>query len=151
MNIIEVERKITGEIKWDLIREELKKYSGLSYIVEETKETIIIDKKFIKEFTNSESTKFAKKTIKRLKVNLIDHLQEIIEKSTSKTHEENKEEKHKKDASEGWDKYDIGFNYHTIDDKSNERILEYQGMVVIRCVDDKKYLYDVINIKKRGM
>lgn len=63
---------------------------------------------------------------------------------------ENKNQKHNLDAKYGWYRYDSRFAIAIYNnDNEVERYNVYKVRMIIRCdADGKKYLYDMINIKK---
>ena len=63
---------------------------------------------------------------------------------------ENHEEKHKRDAKNGWYRYDSRFALPVYDDQGElERYNIFHASMLVRHSNDGKlYLYDVIDIKK---
>jgi hypothetical protein len=63
---------------------------------------------------------------------------------------ENKEEKHNRNAKYGWYRYDSRFALPVYDENGTvERYNVFHASLIIRHSEDgKKYLYDVIDIKK---
>ena len=60
-------------------------------------------------------------------------------------------QKHEKDAKYGWYRYDVRFALPVYSDKTGniERYNIYIAVMLVRhSEDDKKYLYDIISIKK---
>ena len=70
----------------------------------------------------------------------------MIEIATEKLYEENKKEKHSKDAKYGWYKYESKFALPVYDRSGNvERYNVFDALMVIRSSKEhKKYLYDII-------
>ena len=70
--------------------------------------------------------------------------------NNAKRRKKNFEDKHKKNAKYGWYRCDIHFSIPKCDDKKNVIGRNfYRGRMIIRCdADGKKYLYDIIDIKK---
>lgn len=64
---------------------------------------------------------------------------------------ENTKKKHERDAKLGWYRYDVRFALPVYDDKSGE-LVRYNifsaRMLVRHAEDGKKYLYDLLAIKK---
>ena len=75
---------------------------------------------------------------------------QMIEISVGKHFRENREKKHKRDAKNGWYRYDSRFALPVYDDKGElERYnIFHASMLVLHSNDGKLYLYDVIDIKK---
>ena len=74
----------------------------------------------------------------------------MIEIAFDKKYEENRKEKHTKDAKYGWYRYETRFALPIFnDDGVIEKYNVFQAIMLIRHArDDKMYLYDVIEIKK---
>lgn len=72
----------------------------------------------------------------------------MIENAQSRSWIENKDEKHNKEASGSWYRYDVAFTI-PVDDARTVRKNAYQAIAVVRIKKDKLYLYDIINIKKK--
>mgnify|MGYP004532939603 FL=1 len=122
----------------------IKKQKGFTYKIEETNNNIIIDKKTSKEYTFSRYTRKLNIDNKIIKNILSKYLKEIINNSSDRKFVNYKKKKHIKDAKYGFYKYKITFS---IINKNIENI--YEATVLIRNSEDtKKYLYDVLNIKK---
>lgn len=74
------------------------------------------------------------------------NLQEIIENASNRQWSKNKKAKHNQDAKYGFYKYDTKFSFDVNGGEQN-----YSATVLIRNdVSGKKYLYDILNIKKIG-
>ena len=75
----------------------------------------------------------------------------MIEISVGKHFRENREKKHKRDAKNGWYRYDSRFALPVYDDKGElERYNIFHASMLVRHSNDGKlYLYDVIDIKKK--
>ena len=75
----------------------------------------------------------------------------MIRIATNGEYSENTKKKHKKDAKYGWYRYDVRFALPVYDDKSGEVCrynIFFARMLVRHDVDGKKYLYDLLAIKK---
>ena len=77
-------------------------------------------------------------------------LPEMIEIAVGKHFRENHEDKHKRDAKNGWYRYDSRFALPVYDAEGElERYNVFHASMLIRHSNDgKMYLYDVIDIKK---
>lgn len=129
----------------------LKQFIGSSYIVQSTGEAIMIPKGFPDEYTGSRYTKRLRGGLAKTKANVAPYIGELIETAYNRRVVENKDEKHSKDASGGWIRYDVDFELGVKSENETEtRWNRYRATLVIRVVDDKKYLYDLINIKKEA-
>ena len=86
----------------------------------------------------------------KAKANAAQTIPEIIEIATSKTVEENKKEKHSRNAKNGWYRYDARFVLPIYDESGEvERYNVFSARLLIRhAASGKMYLYDVLEIKK---
>ena len=113
---------------------------------------IYISKDFPDEYANSESRIALKGPVAKAKANAAQAIPELIGIATNPKHEENRKEKHKVDAAYGWYRYDIRFALPVYDDKTVEvaRHNIYSASMLVRHAnDDRKYLYDILAIKKK--
>ena len=138
------------KIDWDGVEEYLKRYVGQMYVIEETDDIVYIGSDFPDEYANSKYTERAFGAVGKAKANATQVIPELIQNATNICWKENLEEKHRKDAKYGWYRCDICFSLSKCDDKKNViGINVFRGRMIIRCdVDGKKYLYDIIDIKK---
>lgn len=140
------------KIKWDDVEKYLEQYIGEFYVIAEDSETIYIGKDLPDEYANSKYTAKLKGALAKSKANATQAIPELIEIAENPTFTENKDEKHNKDAKYGWYRYDSRFAIAIYDDGGE--IVKYNVFkvrMVIRYADDgKKYLYDLINIKKES-
>ena len=90
-------------------------------------------------------------SIAKAKANAVQGIPEMIEIATGKYYEENRKEKHSKDAKYGWYKYESKFALPVYDREGNvERYNIFNVLMVMRCSKEHKmYLYDIIEIKKK--
>ena len=122
----------------------IKNQKGISYKITETNNNVFIDKKTSKEYLFSKYSRKIDIDTKLIKGILSKYLKEIINNSTDKIYTTNKKEKHSKDAKYGFYRYKITF---IILNKGVEDL--YEAIVLIRNdANTKKYLYDILNIKK---
>ncbi len=136
---------------WNVIEEYLKEYVGEFYEIEESSEKIYISTDFPDEYASSESRIALKGAVAKAKANASQAIPELISIATNPKHEENKKAKHKEDAMYGWYRYDIRFALPVYDDKTG-KVVRYNiysaNMLVRHAEDEKKYLYDILAIKK---
>lgn len=122
----------------------IKDQKGVEYKNLESSYNILIDKKTANEFIYSKYTKNQSYNIKRVKYKLSKYLKELIENGKDKIFDKNRKEKHILDAKYGFYKYKITFS---IVENNIESI--YIAIVLIRnSYDEKKYLYDILDIKR---
>lgn len=138
------------KINWKDVEKYLKEYVGKYYQIIETSEKIFIGSEFPDEFTGSKDTKFLKGTLAKAKANASQSIPELIQIATNEEVELNQKGKHKKDAKYGWYRYDSRFALPVFN--SNGVIERYNifsvRMLIRHSHDGKKYLYDIIRIKK---
>ena len=86
----------------------------------------------------------------KAKANAAQGLPEMIEIATEKKYTDNYKEKHNKDAKYGWFRYQSRFALPVFgEDGEIERYNVFHVVMVVRhAMDDKLYLYDIMNIKK---
>lgn len=136
---------------WKEVEEYLKEYIGEFYEIEETSDKVFISSNFPDEYVSSESRLALKGAVAKAKANAVQGIPELIRIATNKEYSENTKQKHNKDARYGWYRYDVRFALPVYDDKSNE-ICRYNiffaRMLVRHDKDGKKYLYDLLAVKK---
>lgn len=140
------------KIEWKEVEQYLQCYVGEFYIIASDQEKIYIGKDLPDEYAHSKYTAGLKGGMAKSKANAAQVLPELIEISENKTYVENHAEKHKKDAKYGWYRYDARFAI-AIYDRSGE--IEKYNVFKVRMIirhdeNGKKYLYDLINIKKES-
>lgn len=102
------------------------------------------------EFTGSEYTYGLKGAIAKAKANAATAIPELIEIAYNSSHKDNIKEKHKLDAANGWYRYESRFALPVYSENGEiERYNVFHVYLIIRHdIDGKKYLYDILNIKK---
>ena len=138
-------------VDWKDVREYLKEYVGEFYTIAATGDVIFIGSDLPKEYSGSKYTNSIKGTNAKAKANATTGIPEMIEIAVGKHFRENHEDKHKRDAKNGWYRYDSRFALPVYDDKGElERYNVFHASMLIRHSNDGKlYLYDVIDIKKK--
>lgn len=139
-------------ITWSDVEKYLRRYVGEFYSIAETGDIVYIGTDLPDEYTGSNYTKHIKGTVAKAKANAAQAIPEIIEIATSKTAEENKKEKHSRNAKNGWYRYDTRFALPVYDESGEvERYNVFNARLLIRhAASGKMYLYDVLEIKKRN-
>lgn len=136
-------------IDWKEVKEYLKEYVGTNYSIQESSEQVYIGNKFPEEFTESESRKALKGANAKAKANSATIIPGLIQIATNPIYEENRKEKHEKDAKYGWYKYEVRFALPVYEDEVLVKYNIYRAkMLINHAENDKKYLYDLISIKK---
>ncbi|MBP3609379.1 MAG: helix-turn-helix transcriptional regulator [Lachnospiraceae bacterium] len=137
--------------EWKEVEKYLTEYVGNYYEIEESAEKIYIDTDFPDEYANSESRIALKKLVSKAKANASQGIPELIEIATNEVYSPNEKKKHSKDAKFGWYRYYIRFALPVYDDKC-EQVIRYNifsaRMLVRHAEDGKKYLYDILALKK---
>lgn len=134
------------KIDWDGVEQYLKRYVGQKYQIDETEDLIYIGSDFPDEYANSDYSA----RIGKAKANASQVIPELIKIATNITYRENSDDKHSKNAKFGWYRCTVRFILPTCDDKGNVIGKNaFQGRMIIRFDENgKKYLYDIIDIKK---
>lgn len=149
--ISDIRFKGKRSVDWKDVREYLKEYVGEFYTIAATGDVIFIGSDLPKEYSGSKYTNSIKGTNAKAKANAATGIPEMIEIAVGKHFRENHEDKHKRDAKNGWYRYDSRFALPVYDDKGElERYNVFHASMLIRHSNDGKlYLYDVIDIKKK--
>jgi hypothetical protein len=136
---------------WKDVEKYLMEYVGEFYEIEETSEKIFISTDFPDEYANSESRIALKGAVAKAKANASQGIPELIRIATNQVYSENTKKKHESDAKYGWYRYEVRFALPVYDDKTGQ-IVRYNifsaRMLVRHAEDGKKYLYDLLAIKK---
>ncbi len=137
-------------IKWIDVEEYLRQYVGEFYTIAETNEMVYIGTDLPDEYAHSKYTHILKGTNEKAKANAAQWFPELIITATNMEHTDNSKAKHKKDAKYGWYKYESRFALPVFADNSEvERYNVFHVAMILRHdKDGKKYLYDIMNIKK---
>lgn len=137
-------------IDWNNVERYLKRYIKTFYQIAETKDVVYIGTELPDEYTNSKYSLKLRGALAKAKANAAQAIPEMLQISTNKVTQENFEDKHKRNAKFGWYRFDTRFSVPICD--NDGKILRYnvfQARVIIRhAANNKKYLYDIINIKK---
>lgn len=138
------------KINWREVEQYLKQYIGDFHTIEENKEIIYLGSDLPDEYAHSIYTRRLRGANAKAKANAVQGLSEIIGIATDCQFIENRKEKHKSDAKYGWYSYNSRFAIPILDE--NGDIKNYNifcvALLVRHSFDGKKYLYDIIKIKK---
>lgn len=137
-------------INWDEVETYLKQYIGEVYEIMDTADVIYVGSEFADEYAGSQDTVRLKGALAKAKANAAQGIPELIEISVNKRYKENLNIKHEKNAKYGWYRYDSRFALPVYgDDGELEHYnLFHVEMLVRHDADGKRYLYDIVNIKK---
>lgn len=139
------------KIDWKEVEQYLKEYVGECYEIIENAEKVYIGPDFPDEFSWSNDTARLKGTLAKAKANAAQGIPELIQIASNERYQENMKQKHKSDAENGWYRYTSWFVLPVYND--NEELQKYNvfriEMLIRSAKDGKKYLYDMVNIKKK--
>ena len=139
-------------IKWDDVEQYLKRYIDEFYEVAETKDIIYIGKDLPDEYAHSNYTMFLKGTNAKAKANASQGIPEMLLIANEREFEENRKDKHSKNAKYGWYSYVTRFALPVYEENGDiERYNVFRAIMLVRHAEDNKlYLYDIMKIKKRN-
>lgn len=136
---------------WKDVETYLKEYVEEFYEIAETSEKIFISTDFPDEYANSESRIALRGAAAKAKANAAQGIPELIQIATNREFSENTKKKHERSARYGWYRYDVRFALPVYDDATRQ-VVRYNifsaRMLVRHAEDGKKYLYDLLAIKK---
>ena len=137
-------------LNWDDVEEYLRSYVGDFYSIAESNEIVYIGADLQDEYSHSEYTRILKGANEKAKANAAQGLPELINTAKNMAFTENSKAKHQKDAMYGWYKYESRFALPVFgSDGEIERYNVFHAAMIFRHAQDgKKYLYDIMNIKK---
>ena len=137
-------------IQWNDVETYLEQDIHEIYTIAETGEEIYIGSELPSEYTRSIYTRNLKGGIAKAKANAAQGIPELIEIATNESFEDNRKRKHRKDAKFGWYRYDTRFALPVFDENGEiERYNVFKALILIRHAENgKKYLYDILEIKK---
>lgn len=137
-------------IDWTAVKEYLKNLVGEVYEITDTHDLIYIGNDFPNEYSGSRYTYLLKGAAAKAKANASQGIPELLRIATGKYYKENNEEKHKRNAKNGWYRYNSRFALPVLNEKGEiERYNIFHASMLIRYDENgKMYLYDMIDIKK---
>ena len=136
------------QIDWNDVKQYLKGYVGDYYKIAENAEHIFIGSELPKEYTETESRKNLMGA--KAKANAATAIPELIQIASNPAFEENRKEKHNKNAKYGWYKYDVRFALPVYDENTLVRYNIFHARLLINHAENgKKYLYDILAVKKK--
>ena len=137
-------------VNWEDVEQYLRQYIGDFYQIEDCNKVVYIGTDLPDEYTHSNYTRVLKGANAKAKANAAQGLPELLKIATNETYEENRKEKHNKNAKYGWYSYDSRFALPVFGD--NGEIHRYNvfnvAMLVRHNTVGKAYLYDIMKIKK---
>lgn len=137
------------QIDWDDVKQYLEGYVGDYYEIAENAERIFIGSELPEEYTESESRKSLMGANAKAKANAATAIPELIQIASNPTFEENRKEKHNKNAKYGWYRYDVRFALPVYEENVLVRYNIFHARLLINHAENgRKYLYDILAIKK---
>lgn len=138
-------------IHWNDVETYLKRYIGEVYEITKEKDLIYIGKDLPDEYSRSKDTSRLKGGFAKAKANAAQGIPELIEIADNKRYKENLDKKHKINAKYGWYRYDSRFAIPIYNQKDElQRYNVFCVEILVRHdADDRLYLYDIVNIKKK--
>ena len=110
---------------------------------------IFIGNEFTDEFSNSKSRKALHGAREKAKANSATAIPELIQIATNPKWENNVKAKHNKKAKYGWYRDDIRFALPIYENEILAGYNIFKGQLLVNhASNDKKYLYDILGIKK---
>ena len=139
-------------IPWKEVERYLLRYIGTSAILTESQNIIHIEKSFPDEYAGSNYTRSLRGSRAKAKANAVQCIHELIEIANEECYLENHKEKHKSTAANGWYYYRTRFAVPiTVSTSSASDYSVYSARLVVNCsANGKRYLYDMVDIKKEA-
>lgn len=149
--IHDIQFKRKRSVNWEEVEEYLRQYVGEFYRVEDSNDVVYIGSDLPDEYTHSNYTRILKGANAKAKANAAQGIPELLKIATNKEFEENNKEKHNKDAKYGWYSYDSKFALPVFSENGEiERYNVFRAALLVRhAKDGKRYLYDIMKIKKK--
>ena len=137
-------------IEWNDVEQYLKQYVGEAHIIESTNDMVYIGDDLPDEYTHSVYTRILKGSNAKAKANAAQGIPEMLVIANEKEYEENRKEKHSRDARYGWYSYVTRFALPVYEENGDiERYNVFRAIMLVRHAEDNKlYLYDIMKIKK---
>ncbi len=147
-NRVRISENIFANIYMKNLKSEMKKHIqnmlDKSFTLIESGQKVYIGKDLSGEYIFSKYAVSLTNTEIIIRGKLLSNLKDIVENCSCRNYSNHKKEKHKKDAKYGFYKYKIRFSIAL---KEREEL--YKAVVLIRNdANGKKYLYDILGIKK---
>lgn len=137
-------------VEWSDVEAYLKRFVGEEHIVEDTGDLVYIGPDLLDEYTHSNYTMLLRGANAKAKANAAQGIPEMLLSANEREFEENRKDKHSKNAKYGWYSYVTRFALPVYEENGNiERYNVFRAIMLVRhAEDDKLYLYDIIKIKK---
>ncbi|MBR3785030.1 MAG: hypothetical protein IKJ77_01285 [Firmicutes bacterium] len=137
------------KINWEDVKRYLIGYVGDHYQITETADIIYLGNELPEEYTESESRKALMGATAKAKANAATAIPELIQIAINPKYEENTKSKHDKRAAKGWYRYDVKFALPVYEGETLVRYNIFNARLLVNHAENgKKYLYDILAIKK---
>jgi len=137
------------KINWEDVKGYLMGYVGDYYQITETADVIYIGNELPEEYTESESRKALMGAAAKAKANAATAIPELIQIAINPAYEGNTKSKHDKRAAKGWYRYDVKFALPVYEEETLVRYNIFNARLLVNHAGNgKKYLYDILAIKK---
>lgn len=148
--IYDIKFKGKRNINWEQVKKYLQSYVGEFYNIAANDEIIYIGNDLPNEYTGSKYTYKLKGAVAKAKANATQGIPELLEIAQGNNYKKNDEEKHNRNAKYGWYRYDSRFALPVYNKNGDvERYNVFHASMIVRHSENgKKYLYDIIDIKK---
>ncbi len=152
--MVRIEKQIfTGKqnIPWKDVEQYLKRYIGKEYVVDKYGDVIHVPGIFPSEYASSRYSQKLRGGLAKTKANAAQIIGLLIGEADNRRYVENKDDKHSKEASKGWYRYDVHFTVKVqSENEETPRWNKYKGTLVVRINENGLFLHDLINIKKEA-
>jgi hypothetical protein len=139
-------------IDWKAVEKYLRRYVGEIITITESNDTVYIGNTFPDEYKGSLYTRHIKGANAKAKANAVQGITQMLEIATDKCFKENRKEKHKENAENGWYYYTTRFAMPIYDNETKmDDYNVYSACLLVNHADNgKMYLYDLVDIKKEA-
>lgn len=133
-------------VNWDDVEKYLKQYVGDIYTIDDSNDTVYIGTDLPDEYTHSNYTHILRGANAKAKANAAQGLPELLKIATNEVYEDNRKEKHSKDAKYGWYSYDSRFALPVFsDDGEIEKYNVFNVAMLVRHTSSV-FMYVVLQI-----
>ena len=148
--IHDIKFKGKRSVNWNDVEAYLLQYVGESYTIAGTNDVIYFGTDLPDEYAHSQYTGLLKGGNAKAKANAAQGLGKMIEIASNGVFTSNRKTKHSIDGANGWYRYESRFALPVYCESGKvERYNVFHVYIIIRHdLNGKKYLYDIINIKK---
>lgn len=150
VKINDIRFKGKRSVDWSDVKDYLQNFVGDIYQVASSGDMVYIGNDLPDEYTGSRYTYKLKGTLAKAKANVSQGIRELMEIADNKRFRENQDPRHVRNACYGWYRYDSRFALPVYNENGNiERYNIFRATMLIRhSIDNKMYLYDILDIKK---